>query len=110
MLNEQFYKELEAKDSEADLQGKETDVAKTVEETKEADKAVQSTSTSGHEREPRQNEVQSVVSWFQGRSASELAKLQEEDPDIGPILRGKLANTKPRSQEMTVRSLAARHY
>ena len=110
MLHEQFYKELEAKDSEAEPQGKETDVAKTVEETKEADKAVQSTSTSGHGREPGQNEVQSVVSWFQGRSALDLAKVQDEDPDIGPILRGKLSNTKPSSQEMTVRSPAARHY
>ena len=82
-----------------------------MEETREADNAGQSTSTSGKGHEQKQNEAQcEASSRVQFRSASELTKLQEGDPDIGPILRGKLANTKPSSQEMTVRSPAARHY
>ena len=104
MLHEQFYKELIANEPEVKQQGKEADEARVVKPAEEA----ASTSDRAHELEKK--EVQSVVSWFQGRSAPELAKLQEEDTDISPILRGKLVDIKPSSQEMAVRSPAARHY
>ena len=110
MLHEQFYQELVAKDSEIPQPGKEAEVVKTLESVEEADEAGPSTPTRDEAPEREHREYQSIVSWFQGRSASELAKLQAEDPDIGPVLQGKLANTKPSSQDMAVRSPAARHY
>ena len=101
-LHEQFYQELVAKDSEIPQPGKEAEVVKTLESVEEADEAGPSTPTRDEAPEREHREYQSIVSWFQGRSASELAKLQAEDPDIGPVLHGKLANTKPSSQDMAL--------
>ncbi|MEW8563647.1 MAG: hypothetical protein AB2541_16175, partial [Candidatus Thiodiazotropha sp.] len=53
------------------------------------------------------SEAELVTSWFQGGTAFEIRKLQEEDPDIVPILDVLKKGKKPTNQEMAVKSPAA---
>ena len=110
MLHEQYYKEIVAKDTDNLQQGKVTETEETAKSIEEAEEAVPGTSVSTEELNPKRRESKIIGSWFQGRTVAELAQMQENDPDISTVLRGELSNTKPSSQEMTVKSPAARHY
>ena len=76
---------------------------KVLEEAPEPD-----TSSDGNALERQQVSV--LNSWSNTRSASDLQKLQREDPDIGPILEAKGVGKRPSSQDMASRSPACRHY
>ena len=110
MLHVQYYKEIVEKDTENLQPGKMTDTEETVTSIKEAEEAVPGTSVSTEELNPKHRESKIIGSLFQGSKVAELAQMQENDPDISIVLRGKLTNTKPSSQEMTVKSPAVRHY
>lgn len=60
--------------------------------------------------EPRQTSSDTDMTWVGKHPISHLRKLQHDDPDIGPILNAKLANTRPKTQDMVSRSPACRHY
>ena len=76
---------------------------KVLEEAPEPD-----TSSDGNALERQQVSV--LNSWSNTRIASNLQKLQREDPDIGPILEAKGVGKRPSSQDMASRSPACRHY
>ncbi|CAC5401721.1 unnamed protein product [Mytilus coruscus] len=48
--------------------------------------------------------------WCSGYSKEELLKLQEDYPDIGPLLQLKKCDTRPSSKEVEKCSAATRHY
>ncbi|VDH92566.1 Hypothetical predicted protein [Mytilus galloprovincialis] len=50
------------------------------------------------------------TTWNSGHSKEELLKLQEDDPDIGPLLQWKESDTRPNSKEVEKYSAATRHY
>ena len=66
--------------------------------------------TSSDSNALERQQVGVLNSWSNTRSASDLQKLQGEDPDIGPILEAKGVGKRPSSQDMASRSPACRHY
>ena len=58
----------------------------------------------------QQNPAISAVAWAGDKSIGHLGRLQNGDPDIGPILRAKVEGNRPSGKEMVSRSPACRHY
>ena len=104
MVHEKLYKDLTTHESA--LQ-QDTQTAKGVDELREA---VPGPSSKPDSSDCTQPDPQLITSWFQGKSTAELRKLQENDSDIGPILRAFASERRPTSQEMSVMSLASRNY
>ena len=104
MVHEKLYKDLTA--NESALQ-QDTETAKGVDELPEA---VPGTSSKPDSTDCKLTDPHLISSWFQGKSTAELRKLQDSDPDIGPILRAFVSECRPTSQEMSVLSPASRHY
>ena len=68
-------------------------------------------SSQGQERpKEQQNPATSVMAWVGSKSSEDLSRLQDTDPDIGPILRAKVQGIRPSSKEMVSMSPASRHY
>ena len=104
MVHEKLYKDLTTHESA--LQ-QDTETAKGVGELPEAVPGPFSKPDSSDCTQP---DTHLITSWFQGKSTAELRKLQENDSDIGPILRAFVSERRPTSQEMSVMSPASRHY
>ena len=104
MVHEKLYKDLTA--NESALQ-QDTETAKGVDELPEA---VPGPSSKPDSTDCKPTDPHLITSWFQGKSTAELRKLQDSDPDIGPILRAFVSERRPTSQEMSVLSPASRHY
>ena len=104
MVHEKLYKDLTA--NESALQ-QDTETAKGVDELPEA---VPGPSSKPDSTDCKLTDPHLITSWFQGKSTAELRKLQDSDPDIGPILRAFVSECRPTSQEMSVLSSASRHY
>ena len=104
MVHEKLYKDLTA--NESALQ-QDTETAKGVDELPET---VPGPSSKPDSTDCKQTDPHLITSWFQGKSTAELRKLQESDPDIGPILRAFFSERRQTSQEMSVMSPASRHY
>ena len=104
MVHEKLYKDLTTHESA--LQ-QDTQTAKGVDELPEA---VPGPSSKPDSSDCTQPDPHLITSWFQGKSTAELRKLQENDSDIGPILRAFASERRPTSQEMSVMSPASRHY
>ena len=104
MVHEKLYKDLTTQ--EPALQ-QDTETAKGVGELPEAVPGPSSKSDSSDCTQP---DPHLITSWFQGKSTAELRKLQENDSDIGPILRAFASEHRPTSHEMSVMSPASRHY
>ena len=104
MVHEKLYKDLTTHESA--LQ-QDTQTAKGVDELPEA---VPGPSSKPDSSDCTQPDPHLITSWFQGKSTAELRKLQENDSDIGPILRAFVSERRPTSQEMSVMSPASRHY
>ncbi|MBV2113481.1 MAG: DDE-type integrase/transposase/recombinase [Candidatus Thiodiazotropha sp. (ex Ctena orbiculata)] len=113
MMHERLYKELEVLNSSGkvtpvvDQQSEDQEVANAIVQDGNANPA--SSSVEG-KSENSKGMAQVVTSWFQNKSVTELRSLQDEDPDIGPILKAMETNRRPSSQEMANKSPAARHY
>lgn len=56
------------------------------------------------------NKPSKTLSWSSNRSQADLRELQEQDTDIGPILKAKTNDRRPRSEEVLALSPASRHY
>lgn len=106
MLHEQYYQELLSKDNERAQSSSQSEVVQVVRGTTE--EATQGTSKEVENN--ADNNTAFLQTWFQSKSVSELKKLQEDDPDISPVLVGMTSNIKPSSQAMSLKSPAARHY
>ena len=104
MVHEKLYKDLTTHESA--LQ-QDTQTAKGVDELPEA---VPGPSSKPDSSDCTQPDPHLITSWFQGMSTAELRKLQENDSDIGPILRAFASECRPTSQEMSVMGPASRHY
>ena len=104
MVHEKLYKDLTTHESA--LQ-QDTQTAKGVDELPEA---VPGPSSKPDSSDCTQPDPHLITSWFQGKSTAELRTLQENDSDIGPILRAFASERRPTSQEMSVMSPASRHY
>ena len=104
MVHEKLYKDLTTHESA--LQ-QDTQTAKGVDELPEA---VPGPSSKPDSSDCTQPDPHLITSWFQGKSTAELRKLQENDSDIGPILRAFASERRPTNQEMSVMSPASRHY
>ncbi|MEW8545559.1 MAG: reverse transcriptase domain-containing protein [Candidatus Thiodiazotropha sp.] len=130
MMHERLFKELEAAGSSGKLSPKielnsidqEEQKSKDQEEQKSKNQEVAKgiiqgsntdpgTSSQANEKSDSSKPVTQVVtSWFQNKSVKDLRSLQDQDPDIGPILKAMATSRRPSSQEMTNKSPAARHY
>ena len=108
MLHEQQYKEIVSEGNASSQPANQMDAVSTIKSVDATTEA--GPSTSACKTGSGSSLFQHTAAWFQTKSTAELRKLQEDDPDIGPVLAGKVANVRPSSQEMATRSPAARHY
>ena len=110
MLHESLFQEIAETDAGRKQSEPKQEEVKTVKSASKAPDPSPGTSTGEDQVDINQPEIQLIEPWFQSRSLSELKKLQLEDPDIAPALRGLTSNKKPCSSEMATESPAARHY
>ena len=68
-------------------------------------------SSQGQERpKEQQDPATSVMAWVGSKSSEDLSRLQDTDPDIGPILKAKVQGIRPSSKEIVSMRPASRHY
>ena len=88
MVHEKLYKDLETHESGLEQT---TEAAKGVDELPEA---VPCPSSKPDSSDCTQTDPHLITSWFHGKSTAEMRKLQENDSDIGPILRAFASESK----------------
>ena len=107
MMHEQHYKKVVPKSPE---HAEPREQAQVIQAVRHADQEVSVPGTSTETDGLVASTTVPVTPWFQSKSLLELKKMQEEDPDIEPVLKGMTNDRKPSSQDMAVKSPAARHY
>ena len=110
MMHERQYEEILSRDLERGQFTPKSEAVQIAKSLENAEEPVPGTSAGAETANAKVKENTYFASWFQSRSGSELRKMQEDDPDISPLLAAMTAGRKPSSQEMTVRSPASRHY
>ena len=106
MMHEQHYQDMVSKGHKSIEPSEQTEVVQAVRHS--IQDAIPGTSTESGSFEA--STTSPGTPWFQSKTTAELKKLQEGDPDIEPVLTGKAGNNKPSSQDMAIKSPAARHY
>ena len=107
MMHEQHYKEVVAKSPE---HAEPREQAQVIQAVRHADQEVSVPGTSTETDGLVASTTVPVTPWFQSKSLLELKMMQEEDPDIEPVHKGMTNDREPSSQDMAVKSPAARHY